>query len=270
MRRTLALATILGVAWTAVAAADGGGPSPGPNWGSPGVVDRNSGIRYVALPSGRSTVLAAIRLRDGNVFLWTGFQGMFGIPMVAWDGSMAGLARDGGHLVLASPAGPQWTRFLLLDPGSLKVLARTRLRGSFAFDAMSPDGSLMYLIQYLGRSGSVNQPYSVRAFNWNTGRLYAGAIVDRREPDEKMNGQPVTRAGSPNGWAYTLYSRPGKRPFVHALDTVHRRAFCVDLPWRNSATWITGVKMRVRGGMLELRRDGRTISRMDRKTLDVG
>jgi hypothetical protein len=56
---------------------------------------------------------------------------------------------------------------------------------------------------------------------------------------------------------------------VHALDTVHKRAFCVDLPWRNSAKWIYTVKLRIRGGMLELRRKGKTITRVDRKTLEV-
>jgi hypothetical protein len=269
MRRTLALATILGAAWAAVAAADGGGPSPGPSWGPPGVVDANRAVRYVALVGENTTLVEAVATHGGKILRWTSFRGMFGFPMVAWDGSMGGLTRDGTHLVLASPQGPKWTRFLLLDAGTLQVLARTRLRGTYTFDALSPDASLMYLIQYLGRWGSPAQPYAVRAFNWNSGRLYPGALVDRREPDEKMNGQPVTRAGSRGGWAYTLYTRPGKKPFVHALDTVHRHAFCVDLPWRGSGRWIYSVKLRVRGGMLELRRDGRTIARMDRKTLKV-
>jgi hypothetical protein len=271
MRRTLALAIVLGAVWAAAAAADGGGPSPGPSFGPPGVVDHARWVRYVTLLAGNNTTLVeAISTRDGNVVRWTGLRGMLGLPQVAWDGSMGGLTRDGTHLLLASPLGiTSTTRFVLLDAGSLKVLARARLRGQWAFDALSPDGRVMYLIQYLGRPGYSTQPYAVRAFNWDTGKLYPGAIVDRREPDEKMNGQPITRAGSPNGWAYTLYQRLGRRPFVHALDTVHRRAFCVDLPWRRSADWIANVRMRVRGGSLELRLDGRTITRMDRKTLGV-
>jgi hypothetical protein len=43
----------------------------------------------------------------------------------------------------------------------------------------------------------------------------------------------------------------------------------VDLPWRNSAQWITFVRMRVRGGELLLRRNGKLIARVDRKTLKV-
>ena len=45
-----------------------------------------------------------------------------------------------------------------------------------------------------------------------------------------MGGQPVVRASSAAGrWAYTLYARRGDELFVHALDTVKREAFCVDL-----------------------------------------
>jgi hypothetical protein len=108
----------------------------------------------------------------------------------------------------------------------------------------------------------------VRVFDWDRLKLLPGTIVDPREPDEKMNGQPVTRAATPEGWAYTLYQRSGKPPFVHALDTASRRAFCVDLPWK-SPKWLYEVRMRVRGGTLELIRHGETIVRMDRKTLKV-
>jgi len=83
-----------------------------------------------------------------------------------------------------------------------------------------------------------------------------------------MTGQPVTRV-EPGAWAYTLYSRTAKRAFVHALDTAHRRAFCVDLPWRNSGRWINFVRMRVRGGELLLRRSGKVIARVDRRTREV-
>jgi hypothetical protein len=269
MRRALAVAAILGAAWAATAAADGGGPSPGPAFGGPGVVTSDGAIRYVALIDGKRTLVESVATQGGQVLHWKSLRGLVGIPMVAWDGTLGGLSRDGQSLVLASPQGSSWTRFVVLDQLTLRVRAQVRLRGSFAFDALSPDGSLMYLIQYLGSSFAVNQPYAVRAFSWKTRKLVPGAIVDKREPDEKMNGQAVTRAGTPNGWAYTLYMRPGKKPFVHALDTVHRRAFCVDLPWHNSDQWIQTVKMRVRGGMLELRRDGNMIARMDRKTLKV-
>jgi hypothetical protein len=269
MRRALAVAAILGSVGTGVAGASSGGPAPGLDYGNGVVVP--GGWRDVALSDGRTTVLESIVVRSGRV-KGTRFLkgGSFGIPLVTYTGQTGGLARDSSRLVLATwPGAQSVTRFVAVDPYDFSVQARVKLGGSFAFDALSPDGSLMYVIQYLGKTGAVAQPYAVRAFDWRTRKLLPGAIVDRREPGEKMTGLPMRRVGTPTGWAYTLYQRPGKKPFVHALDTVHRRAFCVDLPWGNSATWISRVKMRVRGGMLDLRRDGHTIARMDRKTLKV-
>ena len=46
-----------------------------------------------------------------------------------------------------------------------------------------------------------------------------------------MYGFPLARATSPDGGrVYTLYQREGGSPFVHALDTRHRSARCIDLP----------------------------------------
>jgi hypothetical protein len=268
MRRMLALTAVLLATWALVAAADGGGPSPGPTIGGSGKADPSGTERYVAVPAGKGTVVEAIRARDASVTSWKYLRGLYGIPTVAFDGSLGGLSRDGSRLVLASFPGARTTSFALLDPNKMRVLGRVTLRGGYGFDALSPDGVLMYLIQYLGKPNGASQPYAVRAFNWDTLRLLPGAIVDRREPDEKMNGIPTTRAATPDGWAYTIYQRNGKPPFVHALDTVRRRAFCVDLPWK-APPWIYEVRLRVRGGLLELRRHGETIARMDRKTLKV-
>jgi hypothetical protein len=267
MRRALVLLTILG-AWAAIAAASGGGPAPGLDFGN-GILAPGGKLRYQALTDGRTTVLESLVVGSGRVRGINFFKGSWGIPLVTFGGDTGGLSRDGGNLVLATWPSFPTTRFLLLDAHTFQIRGRVRLHGSWSFDAISPDGSLMYLIHYLGSPNQIYQPYEVRAFNWNTLSLYPGSIVDKREPDEKMTGRPLQRTGSPSGWAYTLYQRQGKAPFVHALDTVHRKAFCVDLPWRHSGKWIASVQLRMRGGALELRRGGRTIARMDTKTLDV-
>jgi len=135
MKRVLAVATIVGTGWVAGAGADGGGPSPGPTWGSPGVVDRAHSIRYVALPAGaRNTMLTAVSTRDGNVTRWAYLKGSFGIPAVAWDWSTGGLARNGRRLILVSQPAKR-TRFLVIHPGTFRVRARFELRGAWAFDA---------------------------------------------------------------------------------------------------------------------------------------
>ena len=275
MKRALAIATIMAAAWTATGAADGGGGSPGVRMGSAGVTARGGTVRYVTLPAGRGTLVETVRVRGGHVESWNFLRGSYGIPLVAYDGSAGGLAHNGRRLVLANiptvQPTPLVTRFVVIDPRTLRVRTRLLLDGTFAFDALSPGGSIMYLIQYLGSPGSGR--YAVRALNLNTRRLYSGAIVDRRERDEKMTGQAVTRAESRDGrWAYTLYSRANKGPFVHALDTSHRRAFCVDLPWIRSANWLWRVRLSVSadGKALFLRRGHKTVATVDTKTFAVG
>jgi hypothetical protein len=157
------------------------------------------------------------------------------IPAVAADGSPSGLSADQRTLVLIRPRtrlGQKRTRLLLLDPERRFALKRQIiLRGDFSFDAISPDGSKLYVIQYnaLTRQNFDPTDYSVRVVDAATGKLDGGPIVDPREPGEKMGGLPVTRTMSrDNRWAYTLYSG-AEHPFVHALDTVGRTARCVDL-----------------------------------------
>lgn len=271
MKRALAIATILTATWTAIGAADGGGFSPGVDTGG-GIVGPNGKMRFVTVPAGRFTLVQAVTVSGGRVVRWRSLRGFYGVPLVAYDGSTGGLAHNGRRLVLASlPTGsPVVTRFVVLDPRTFKVRTRLVLRGNFAYDAISPGGSLVYLTQYLGAPGSGR--YAVRALNLNTRRLYSGAIVDRREPDEKMSGIPLRRAESRDGsWAYTLYSRTSKSPFVHALDTSGRRAFCVDLPWRPSTRWLGSVRMRMSadGGRLVLFTGRKTRAIVDTKTFAV-
>lgn len=273
MKRALAIATLLIATWATTGAADGGGGSPGAIFGSPGVVSHDGKTRYLALMAGKGTVVESVLTRGGAVRRSRFLHGWYGVPMVAYDGSTGGLAHNGRRLLLvSSPASLRRpvTRFVVLDPRTLRLRDQITLQGNFALDALSPGGSVMYLIQYLGVPGPSGWSYAVRALNLNTRQLYPGAIVDRREPDEKMTGQPVTRTESLDGsWAYTLYSRTNKGPFVHALDTSHRRAFCVDLPWNASANWVGRVRMRVEGRKLVLRLGSKTVATVDAKTFEV-
>jgi hypothetical protein len=263
MKRALALAVF--VAGILVGSAGGAGPSPGTAFGSPGVVSHDGKVRYVALRAGRGTLVEAISTRDGTVRRTRFLKGLYGVPLVAYDGSTGGLARNGKRLVVYSAGSA--TRYVVLDPRSLRVQSRIVLQGSFGFDALSPDGSLMYLI-HLKRSAGID--YEVRALDLTSGRLFPGAIVDRREPDEKMTGLPMTRVGSDDAsWAYTLYSRDNASPFVHALHTTAREAFCIDVPLSLSGEELSHVRMRLRGGSLLLRFRGHTVATVDTRTFEV-
>jgi hypothetical protein len=235
-----------------------GGPSPGVMTGWDGAVDVSKAVRYVALPSGDATAVAAVRTSDGRVLRYTTIRGTFGIPLVAFDGTAEGISHDGETLVLADVGTNQsQTRFAVLQTASLRLKMAITLPGRWSYDALSSDGRTLYAIEYLG-TGSTPR-YNVRSVSLVTGKPFGGAIVDRREPDEEMNGSPWARTRSANGdWAYTLYAKPNGTGFVHALDTSRRRAFCVDLPWRTSLERLSAVRLSLSDGgrSLELAKPG--------------
>jgi hypothetical protein len=270
MRDDMKRALVLAVFAAAILAGSAGGAGPSPGIAPAGILSHDGKIRYVALRAGRGTLVEAISRRDGVVRRTRYLKGFYGIPMVAYDGSTGGLSRDGKRLVVYSPGRCcSTTSYVVLDPRSLRVQSRIALHGDFGFDALSPDGSLMYLIHLKNASDS-GIDYEVRALDVNTGRLFPGAIVDRREPDEKMTGIPMTRVGSDDAsWAYTLYSKPDSGAFVHALHTTAREAFCIDLTLNLSDEELGRVRMRLRNGSLQLRFRGRTVAAIDTRTFEV-
>ena len=263
MKRALVLALCAAGLSVLVPSASGAGPSPGVTFGSPGVVSHDGKLRYVALHAGGNTLVEAVTTRGGVVKHSRFLKGQLGIPLVAYDGSVGGLARNGNRLVVYSP-GQATTRFVVLDARTLRAQTSFTLDGSFGFDALSPDGATMYLIQIKGVD------YDVRALHVNSGRLYPGSIVDRREPNEKMTGIPMTRVGSADGsWAYTLYSGSSGGAFVHALHTTAREAFCIDLPSRIPDEQLGKVRMRVGKNTLVLKLGRKTVATIDTRTFKV-
>jgi hypothetical protein len=245
MRRVAALAcALMGLVAVPSAAADGG-PVP-PVWGGAGVSAPGGDIAYIAVGVRGSTLVERVRRDGGAVEQTRLLRGSFGVPGVAYDGSATGLSADGRRLVLAEISSRypvRRTRLLVLDTRRLEVLQRITLPGHFVVDAVSPTARWMYLIHYPSARSPLR--YEVRAYDLHAGRLLPRPVVDPREPDEAMQGLPLTRAMSPDGrWAYTLYQRPNEAPFVHALDTDGRTAACVDLPGLARAD-LSGVRLAV-------------------------
>jgi hypothetical protein len=258
MRRTLLL-LISAVLLAPAAAHAAGGPVVGLD-GSSGVVTPDGAYRIVTFLGGNHTVVARVRVHDGTIARYRTIPGRYSVPAVAYDSSASGLSADGRTLVLIRPryqVTQKRTHLLVLSAGRLLQTRSIVLRGDFSFDAISPDGSKMFLVQYaaLSRHGFDPTDYAVRQLDVRSGKLAAAPVVDPREPDEKMGGIPVTRAVSPDGrWAYTLYS--ADKPFVHALDTVHGSARCIDLDSLAKRNDIFQLKLLVP-------RDGRRIQVMD-------
>jgi hypothetical protein len=112
--------------------------------------------------------------------------------------------------------------------------------------------------------------YAVRVYDLVRQRLLGKPLLDPREPDQKMRRRPVTRIMSADGrWAYTLYDG-GSAPFIHALDTVARTAFCVELPALRGAAVYTLRLARTASGSLAIERAGIPLTVMDTRTLTIG
>ena len=221
-----------------------------------------NGLGYTVSYGGNVTHIGSLTVR-----------GVWGIPRVTLENGVGGLSADGRTLVLAQsnvnhPNGAlaRTSSFLVLGTKPLHVRHTVTLRGDFGFDALSPHGRTLYLIQHV--SSENLSRYRVRAYDLARGRLLSRVIADKRQRDWLMVGSPVTRATSANGsWVYTLYASGNNYPFVHALDTVHRSAVCIGIPW-NWATdqnAINSAKLRIEGGKLSI--SGRFL--LDRTTFEV-
>lgn len=228
--------------------------------GADGLVAAGGEHRFVTLPAGKNTVVARIERGSGIVRQSRVLGEPLTIPAVAYDGSSL-------VLIVPRPSFPRAsTKFAFLNPRTLAVKRGLTLIGDFSFDAMSPDGRWLYLIQYTSAADPLQ--YRVRALDSVTGRLLPKPIVDPREPGEAMNGIPLTRAMSPDGrWAYTLYDGT-EHPFVHALDTTGRSARCIDLDWLHGRQdlWRLRFSMSDDGRKLSLRSGKKTVAVVDTRT----
>jgi hypothetical protein len=248
--RVLALALLAAAVLTGPARADGG-PSPGITLAGEGIADSH-GTRYVAQLAGNRSYLV-VRNRTGRAQRTRTFDGIYGLPRVTYGNDIGGLSRDGRTLVVAQPevgAGlATETRLLVLDTKTLRTRRTIDLTGDFSFDALSPDARTLFLIEH--NSAKNYERYRVRAYDLVHGRLLPNAIVDRTEPN--MSGSPVARAVGPSGtWVYTLYSRFSGEPFVHALDTVHASARCLDIDWHGNQNLLWSARLRLGDGKLSV------------------
>jgi hypothetical protein len=263
------LAAILAGGLLAADAAADGLPVVNVEVGPEGVTNPGLQHRIVTLPAGKDTLVARIDRGSGRVRRFRTIPGRFTIPAVAYDGSASGLSADGKSLALIVPR-PGFPRarttLALLDAGTLKQRTTLSLAGDFSFDAISPNGRWLYLIHYTSPDDPLR--YEVRSLDTSSGKLDPKPIVDPREPDEAMNGHPLTRATSPDGrWAYTLYEG-AEHPFVHALDTSSRSARCIDLDWLHGRKdlWRLRFALNRGGRQLSVRSGARSVAVVDTRS----
>jgi hypothetical protein len=242
-RLVAVLPALVALAFAPAALADGPGYI---SQGGLGVLAQNGKSRFVAVPAGSSTAIERVMVRGGSVAGWNFLQGGWGIPSPTVNRA-EGLSRDGRRLILQSSGLGSPTRFAVVNTRTLQVVDRFTLDGSFDYDALSPDGSTLYLIQHVDSANFSR--YVVRSYDLRTHTLAPGRVADKAQLDWVMEGSALTRTTGADGrWVYTLYQRPGGYPFIHALDTVSGVAHCIGLPWTGDQTPMWNVRLALTDG----------------------
>jgi hypothetical protein len=199
-----------------------------------GVPSERWGHVVTAASSGGETVVDEITVQP-ELPAWRSrtVEGTWRLPTIGLDPLPVGVADDGSTIVNSTivlveadrPAGAPTSRFAILTRSEPARIVE--LPGSLEFDALSPDGSILYVVEHL--PGPPEARYQVRAVDVATGQMRDTVIVDKRNLDERMGGWPITQATHPSGLVFTLY-RGAMHPFIHALNTREAWAVCLDLP----------------------------------------
>jgi hypothetical protein len=202
---------------------------PGERWGSV----------FTATPGAATTIVRDVVIQPGYGGDGQTIDGRWVFPTIGVDPVPVGVSSNGTKLVLveadvahgAAGANRTTSRFAVLDANLAGRHAPriVELAGAFDFDALSPDGSLLYVAEQI--PGPLEGRYQVRAVETATGRLRPDVIVDKRNLDEQMAGYPIDQQRRGDGMVLTLY-RGADYPFVHALSSVDAWAVCIDLPTR--------------------------------------
>ena len=207
-----------------------------------GLTDLKHQRIYMAdpLPGGNGSARTRISVLDttsGRTTRTFSIPGSYSTADGGYADSM--LSGDGSWLALRelhAPAGV--TSIALVDTRAGKLVKSIHLNGDFTLDAVSPKGTMLYLLEYY-QAGTSH--YNVRAYDVTANQLLQGSIVDKNELGEKMQGEALTRQVSEDGdMAYTLYiNHVTNKAFIHILwltDTVDNStpfpaiARCIDLP----------------------------------------
>src|SRR6266568_3866796 len=212
-----------------------------------GLTDLEHQRLYIANPlsdgnGGVRTTISIINTSSGATVRTFSIPGNYSTADRGYADSM--LSGDGRWLVLRAQSTPEGsTSIALVDTQVGKLVKSVHLNGDFTLDAVSPKGTMLYLLEYY-QAGTSH--YNVRAYDVNANQLLDGSIVDKNDLGDKMQGVALARQVSDDGdMAYTLYINPvTNKAFIHILwltDTVNNAvpfpaiARCLDLPVGNSS-----------------------------------
>ena len=193
--------------------------------------------RYWTVDSGDRTAVRGLDPATGLEQVSFTLDGRWAVP-TSYGPAPSGISANGRWMVLVAPpvsvtGSGTLNRFAMIDLANKKLDRIVSANGDVSFDAVSDDGRNLYLIEHL-----VPAPkYVVRVATFG-GSQILGAIKTA-EP-EVMNG--LYHASVPVGdWFLSLYSNPGRGPFIHALNTTQLFAQCIlnipDVPVALRPAW---------------------------------
>lgn len=206
------------------------------------------GSVYYALDGASPPTLQWIEARTGRTITRLALPG----PFIFADESgpaPTGLSPNGRWLVLVGQSGAT-SSFAVIDTALLKLVATALVHGAYTYDAISDDGSSLYLTERIGaesaRTFGLNAAYSyrVRVYDVPTSKLSETLVVDVKLASQTTANNAATRLdGIMNGiyqssvpsrdglWNFSFYYNPDRGPFIHVLHLNSRNAFCIlDLP----------------------------------------
>ena len=197
-----------------------------------GVISPDWKMLYTTTSSGNQTTVAALDLTTGQTLRTTTLAGQFVLPGIDANIRLGGLSPDGKVLVLVEKArSPSATlsRMVVLDTAFQSSPRFLELPGTFVYDALSPKGQYLYLIEHLPPAEAGR--YQVRKYDLATNQLLKEPVFEKGESEAIMEGYSGAQVVGNNGsWVYTIYRNNKHGPFIHALNTEAGVAACLDLP----------------------------------------
>ncbi len=196
-----------------------------------------------ATADGAATIVRDVVVQPGFGGPELRLPGHWHLPTVGLDPTLVGLSIDGSTIALVEDAAgisKGRSRFAIVEhyggvvggvveagTSDLQLARIVDLPGIFDYDALSPDGRILYVVEHLDAAAGGH--YQVRAVDVTTGVLRDGVVVDKGNPDEQMAGVPLAQLRRPGGLVLTLYAGP-EHAFIHALNSAEAWAICIDLP----------------------------------------
>lgn len=195
-----------------------------------GLVSQNHQRIYTATPHNGQTTVLVTDANTGKTLRSLTLPGTY--STAGYDYTNAVISFDGHWLALRqqqSSTSSSGFAFINTQSGKVETFS---LNGPFALDAISPDGSRLYLLQQLNDAAG---HYYVRLYQINQHQLYPSVISDKSNiNDPRMIGSGLTRQVASDGTRdYTLYiDTRDNIAFVHALPLTNNfyLARCINLP----------------------------------------